>query len=120
MENDLEAGKNFDKALDYKPDYAEAANDRGVIFQNSGDLENAIKYYQKSLEINPKLADAHNNIGLAEKELNKTDNAIRSFEKALSVDPNFANAYYNLSQFKNYSFSKKQIKNMQSYLRLMI
>ena len=115
--DDLEAGKNFDKALIIKPDYAEATNERGVIFQNNGDLENAIKYFQKSLEINPKLADAHNNIGLTEKELNKTDKAITSFEKALSVDPNFANAYYNLSQFKNYSFSKKQIKNMQSMLK---
>ena len=114
---DLEAGKNFDKALIIKPDYAEATNERGVIFQNNGDLKNAIKYYQKSLEINPKLADAHNNIGLAEKELNKTEKAINSFEKALSVDPNFANAYYNLSQFKNYSFSEKQIKNMQSVLK---
>ena len=38
---DQEAGKNFDKALAIKPDYAEAANFRGVIFQNDGDHENA-------------------------------------------------------------------------------
>ena len=88
-----------------------------VFFQNTGDLEKAIEYYEKSLAINPKLADAHNNIGLTEKELNKTDSSIRSFEKALSVDPNYANAYYNLSQFNNYSFSEKQIKNMQSILQ---
>ncbi|AXE61827.1 sulfotransferase [Candidatus Thioglobus sp. NP1] len=117
LENDFEAGKNFDKALAINPGYAEAANHRGGIFQNTGDLEKAIEYYEKSLAINPKLADAHNNIGLTEKELNKTDSSIRSFEKALSVDPNYANAYYNLSQFNNYSFSEKQIKNMQSILQ---
>ena len=32
LENDFEAGKNFDKALAINPGYAEAANHRGGIF----------------------------------------------------------------------------------------
>ena len=114
LRKDLEAGNNFDKALVIKPDYAEAANNRGIIFQNSGDLGNAIKYFQKSLVMNPNLADAYNNIGLAEKEQNNTVNAIKSFEDALSIDPNFTPAYYNLSQFKDYTLNKEQVKKMHS------
>ena len=83
IENNFEAGLNFDKALAIKPDYAEAANDRGVIFQNAGDIENAIKYYQKSLAINPNVAKVYNNLGIAEKYLNKIDDSIKSFEDAI-------------------------------------
>ena len=51
FKNILEAIKSFDKALVIKPNYAEAANYRGIIFQDTGDHENAIKYYNLAYEI---------------------------------------------------------------------
>ena len=63
------AAKNYEKALDINPDYAEAHNNLGVIFKELGQLDDAVKSYKKALAINPDYAIAHNNLDIALKEL---------------------------------------------------
>lgn len=43
---------NYNKAIELKPDYAEAYNSRGNAYYSKGDNEQAIKDYTKSIELN--------------------------------------------------------------------
>jgi tetratricopeptide (TPR) repeat protein len=43
----------IDKAIEFKPDYHEAWNNRGSVLGYLGRFEEAIASYDKALEINP-------------------------------------------------------------------
>ena len=51
------------KALEIKPDYAEAHNNLGLALASRGQVDEAIAHYRKALEIKPDYAEAHNNLG---------------------------------------------------------
>jgi tetratricopeptide (TPR) repeat protein len=57
-----EAISHYQKALEIKPDYAEAHNNLGLAFFQKGQMAEAITHYQKALEINPNNAAAQNNL----------------------------------------------------------
>ena len=57
--------RNTGKALEIKPDYAEAHNNLGNALFNKGDKEAAIAQFRKALEIMPDDAKAHYNLGIA-------------------------------------------------------
>ncbi len=96
LRNFEEAIENFKKALQIKPDYAEAHNSLGIALQSRGRFPEAIASYEKSLQIKPDLVEAHNNHGAVLKEQGRLDEAIASFGKALKIDPRFVEAYNNL------------------------
>jgi tetratricopeptide (TPR) repeat protein len=52
----------YRKALAIKPDFAEAYNNLGVIFQDQGKLEEAIEAYNKAISIKPDYAKAHRHL----------------------------------------------------------
>jgi protein O-GlcNAc transferase len=56
--------KNYQKAIKYKPDYADAYNNLGNACRNNGDLEAAVTHYKKALSISPDSSEFHNNIGV--------------------------------------------------------
>ena len=58
-----EAIAHYQKALEIKPDYAEAHNNLGAALAGRGQVDEAIAHYQKALEIKPDYAEAHNNLG---------------------------------------------------------
>ena len=62
-----EAIVHFQRAVEIKPDFAEAYNNLANALARSGQVDAAIVQYQKALEINPDNAGAHNNlcVGLA-------------------------------------------------------
>ena len=90
-----EAIASYDKALEIKPDYHEAWNNRGNALRNLGRLEEAIASYDKALEIKPDYHLAWNNRGYALGELGRLEEAIASFDKALELKPDYHNAWYN-------------------------
>ena len=53
----------YQKALELKPDDAQARNNLGNALEMKGDMQGAIAQYRKVLEINPISESAHNNIG---------------------------------------------------------
>ena len=59
-----EAMAHYQKALEIKPDYAEAHNNLGIALAGRGRIDEAIAHYQKALEIKPDYAEAHNNLGI--------------------------------------------------------
>ena len=60
-----EAITHYQKALQIKPDYAEAHYNLGNALLQKGSVDEAIAHYQKALQINPGYAEAHNNLGNA-------------------------------------------------------
>ena len=57
--------RDFTKAIELKPDDAEAHYNRGLAYDGKGDVESAIGDYTKATELKPDFAEAYNNRGIA-------------------------------------------------------
>ena len=60
-----QAVASYAKALQIKPDYAEAHNNLGIVLTNLGKPEEAVASYNKALQIKPDFAEAHRNLSIA-------------------------------------------------------
>jgi len=67
---------------------------RGIAWENKGDLNKAIADYTKAIEINPNYAKAYNNRGLAWHNKDDYDKAIADFTRAIEIEPKYAKAYH--------------------------
>jgi tetratricopeptide (TPR) repeat protein len=86
----------YAKALQIKPDFAEAHNNLGAALKALGRLNEAIASYKNALRHRPDYAEAQNNLGIAQQETGLFADAIASFEAALKIAPDYADAYFNL------------------------
>ena len=80
-----EAIAHYRKALEIKPDYAEAHNNLGNALAGRGQVDEAIAHYRKALEIKPDYAEAHNNLGNALAGRGQVDEALEHYQKALGL-----------------------------------
>jgi tetratricopeptide (TPR) repeat protein len=94
--NAEEAIPYLQKAIEMKPDYAEAEYNMGNAMVISGRIEEAFDHYRKALQIMPDYAEAHNNIGSIFYKKGKIDEAIHHFSEALRLKPLYADAQKNL------------------------
>ena len=88
--------KDYEKAVNLKPDYAEAYYNLGITFRELGQLEAALKSYEKALAIKHEYPEAHNNLGSVLLDLGSLDSATDHFEWALAFKPNYPEAHNNL------------------------
>ncbi len=86
---------HFQKALELKPDYAEAHNNLGNALAGRGQVDSAIAHYQKALELKPDYATAHYNLALTLAGRGQVDSAIAHYQKALEIKPDYAEAHNN-------------------------
>ncbi|MFH1226402.1 MAG: tetratricopeptide repeat protein [Planctomycetota bacterium] len=99
---------SYNKAIELNPNYAEAHNNRGLVYYNKAVresrqggntyrelLEQAIKDYAKAIELNPNLEYAYNNRGEAYLNKGELDRAIQDYDKAIELNPNDAKTYSN-------------------------
>jgi len=91
-----EAIAHFQKALEIKPDYADAHNNLGKALLQNGQLDEAMAQFQKALDIKPDHAEAHNNLGAALLKKGGVDEAILHDQEALQIRPDFVEAHVNL------------------------
>jgi serine/threonine protein kinase len=84
---------NYTKAIELKPDYADAYNNRGLAFYRKKDLDKAIADYSKAIELKPKFIHAYYHRGVAYHDQKLYDLAIEDFDKALELHPKFAAVY---------------------------
>ena len=92
-----EAVTHFRKALEIKPDYANAHQNLGVALEGRGQSDAAIAHYQRALELKPDYPDiTHNNLGSALARRGQLDAAIVHFRKALELRPDYVEARNNL------------------------
>ena len=91
-----EAIVHYRKALEIKPDYADAHFNLGFALEGRGQVDEAIAHFQKALEINPENVKAHINLGIALTDRGQVDDSIAHFQKALEIKPDYAVAHFNL------------------------
>ncbi len=93
-----EAVASYRRALELKPDFAEAHYNLANALSDQGKLEEALAGYRRALELKPDYAAAHCNLGHVRKELGDLSGADASFRAALQHDSRFAFAHYKLAE----------------------
>jgi Tfp pilus assembly protein PilF/peroxiredoxin len=89
----------FERALEMKPDYADASNSLGALLAQSGEVPAAIERFRAALEVRPDFPDALNNLGFALFQTGQADEAFALYEKALKLQPGFPEALNNIGIF---------------------
>ncbi len=115
--NDL-AIQYYTNALRVRPSSEEALYNRGLYYQEIGQLDKAEGDYKSILTNNPKYADAYYNLGFIAL-VNKQDypEAIRQFSNAIRENQNYVEAFYNRGLAYDYSGDKSSaIKDYRSAL----
>ena len=88
-----EAIEDLTKAIELKPDFAEAFNNRGFAWKNLGQYKRAIEDYNKAIELAPDNAIAYNNCGFAWLNLGQYERAIENYNKAIELKPDSVVGY---------------------------
>ena len=87
---------SFDKAIQLKPDYADAYNDLGLTLRAAGNVDGAVADFEQALRIRPRFAETRVNLGNIFGERKQWKEAVSQFEEALRDDPRRAEAQYGL------------------------
>lgn len=81
------------KAIQIKPDYADAYNARGLALYNKDQSEKAIKDFDMAIKLMPDFYQAYMNRGNAKSDLGLYDSDIEDQNMAIKLSPNNASAY---------------------------
>ena len=84
---------SFDKAIEIKPAFAQAHNDRGVALQLLKKQDMALVSFEKAIALDPHLALAHLHRGRLLKEMQQFESALHSLEQATQLAPQNAQAH---------------------------
>jgi tetratricopeptide (TPR) repeat protein len=98
LNNDKEYGRaiaHFDRAIELKPGFAMAYNNRGSAYASDHNYDLAIRDCGKAIEIKPDYVEAYYNRGIAYMGKGDCDSAIRDYTKAIELVPNDAKVYNN-------------------------
>ena len=91
-----DALKSYNKAVELKPDFAEAYNNKGNVLRKLNKKEDAIENYLKATKFNKNHIQAYYNLGCTFRELKKYSYSIENFEKVLKLKPDYLEAYLGL------------------------
>ena len=90
------AKKLLEQAIEINPNYAEAHNNLGNVFQELGRHKEAIVSYQSAININPNILTAYHSLANSFRILGKYQEAITFYQKVIEKDPNYIEAHNNL------------------------
>ncbi len=107
------------KAIELKPDYAEAYSNLGNLLRNLGNFKEAEISINKAIDLKPDYAEAHSNLGNVLKELGKLKEAEKVLRKAIKLKPDYSNAYSNLGiVLKSLGYSDEAENNFSKAIDL--
>ena len=98
----------YKRAIELKPDYAEAYNNMGVAYKENSDFTSAIESYNNAINLNPDLVEAYNNLGLAFNKLGEYKKSLETYQKVLELKPDYAEAHNNLGVVYNELFQHEE------------
>jgi len=87
-----EAEKNYNQAIKFRPNFAEAFNNLGNLLKELSRFDEAEKNYNQAIKFRPNFAEAFNNLGILLKELSRFDESIVKFKESLKINPELATA----------------------------
>jgi tetratricopeptide (TPR) repeat protein len=85
--------KEFQRAIELNPGYAEAHRQYGVALREMGRLGEAIAEHKRALELDPLSLVINRALGLDFYDARQYDQAIEQERKTLELDPNFLQAH---------------------------
>ncbi len=98
----------YNQAIELKPDFPEAYNNRGnAKYDSREDDKGAIKDYDQAIKLKPDFPEAYYNRGLAKYTLGKPQEAIEDYNQAIKLKPDYAKAY-NSRGLAKYTLGKPQ------------
>ena len=86
---------HYTQALELKPDFPEAYNNRGAVYANAGDYDRAIQDHNTAITLKSDDASAYNNRGIVYHRKGDYDRAILDYHKAIELKSDFLEAYNN-------------------------
>ena len=95
--NRSDAASLVGRAVMLDPDFAEAHNDRGVIFAANGLFADALPCFERAVALNPGYTEARTNLGRGLRSLGRLDEAVRQFALVLQNTPDSPVAHFNLA-----------------------
>ncbi|MBI2877843.1 MAG: tetratricopeptide repeat protein [Candidatus Tectomicrobia bacterium] len=90
------AVQEYRRAIELKPDYAEAHYHLGAALRDQGNLKGAIEAYRRAIELKPDYTEAHHGLGVALKARGNLKGAIEAYRRAIELKPDYAEAHYHL------------------------
>jgi predicted O-linked N-acetylglucosamine transferase (SPINDLY family) len=87
------------RAIELRPEYAEAHNNLGLVFHDQARLGAAVTHFEHALAIRPDYPEAHTNLGIAFQDQGRVDEAMSHFGRALMLRPDSAVALYSFATF---------------------
>ncbi|MBN2413927.1 tetratricopeptide repeat protein [candidate division KSB1 bacterium] len=102
----------YSKAIALDPEMTEAYNNRGNVYQNTGNDTNALKDYDKAVSIDPYYAPVYLNRANNYQNRGDYDKAIQDFHSAVMFAPDNAQAWFYRGQcYKNMEQYSKAIQD---------
>ena len=86
--------EDYNKALNLKPDYIAALNNRGLVYRAKGLVDRAIQDFDEAIRLWPKFALGLRNRGGAHNAKGRYDLAIRDFDRVVDLTPDDPWIYY--------------------------
>ena len=116
-----EALKEFDLAIKYKPDFADAYNNRATSLFALKDYESVLRDLNTSISLNPynsKIISMYHNRGLAYYNLGRYKEALADFDISINLKKDYLEAYKNrmscFSAIKDYEKALKDLSYIMS------
>ena len=92
-----DSAEKLAKAIIHKfPNYQFSWKVLGVMFRQTGRLQESLIANQRAAAISPNDAEAHYNLGITLQKLGRLDDAEASYSKVIAIKPEYAEAHYNL------------------------
>jgi len=98
MKNYSDALRDFEKALIFKPDFAEAFSNMGMAYQGMKKNTDAIKCYQKAIEHDKNALHFQFNLANLYLELNKVDMALHVLQKILAQNEQLEHGHHLIAE----------------------
>jgi tetratricopeptide (TPR) repeat protein len=92
-----EAVKTFTKAIQYKPNYADAHEGLGRAQGNLKHWPEAIAAFQQAIRLKPDFVQAYIGLGFSYGMAGRNNEAIKAFKEAARLNPSLANAHWGLA-----------------------
>lgn len=96
------AAKFYSEALNLKPNWDWAYNNRGAAYNELGKYQQAIQDLNKAIELNPNNSEVYNNLGNSYLYLQQYQQAISYYNKAIQFNGGDAKLYNNRGEAYRY------------------
>jgi tetratricopeptide (TPR) repeat protein len=94
---DLErAIERYEVALERDPDDANAHNNLGHLYLNSGRLPDALRHFERAVRLQPEYAHARRNLAIALYRAGQFEPAVVLYKEALELEPDEPEAWFQL------------------------